>query len=299
VRVLAAVMLVLAFAAVAAHADGDPASDVLLRDNVFYPYNDGVSPGLQKTLDDETVAAGHAHFPIKVALIQSPMDLGAIPSMFGRPQTYADFLEQEIAAGSKRPLLVVMPMGYGIQGIGTSLSSWSSSVAESLARPSGTRSDDLARAAIAAVQVLAAKAGHRIDPAGSSSPVASGRQSLTLGVAALAFGGLAAAAALVLLRARGRWLSSDRVQPGGAYVTRTPRATSTAARLRAHARGRVVVQPLLVVAFVLIVAGGVWSVARGLNYYGLSPLEVGYDLDQPPLLLIFVGAWLWYRSARR
>jgi hypothetical protein len=220
--------------------------------------------------------------------------------MFGRPQTYADFLEQEITAGPKRPLLVVMPAGYGIEGVRTSSSpSSAAAVAESLTRPSGTRSDDLARAAIVAVQMLAAKAGHRIDPAGSSSPVANGRQSVTLGFAAVAFGGLAAAAALLALRARGRWLSRDRVQPDGAYVSGAPRATGTAERLTSRFRGRVVVQPLLVVALVLIDAGGVWAVARGLNYYGLSPVEVGYDLDQPPLLLIFVGAWLWYRSARQ
>jgi hypothetical protein len=49
---------------------------------------------------------------------------------------------------------------------------------------------------------------------------------------------------------------------------------------------------------VLIVAGICWAVARGLHYYGVTPPDVVYDLDQPPLLLAFVGGWLLYRSRR-
>jgi hypothetical protein len=58
-------------------------------------------------------------------------------------------------------------------------------------------------------------------------------------------------------------------------------------------------QPLLVVGFVLIAAGIVWAVARGLGFYGVSVADLGYDLDQPPLLLAFVGLWLLYRGNRR
>jgi hypothetical protein len=291
---------VVALTAVTAHADGDPASDVLLRENVFYPYSDPVSPNLQKTLDAETVAAGHAHFPIKVALIQSSTDLGAVPSMFGRPQTYADFLEQEVAAGARQPLLVVMPKGYGVQGIGAG----SAALAGSLVRPTGDQSDDLAGAAIAAIEALAARSGHRIDPSPSSSAVAGGRPSATLELAALGAAAIAAVGALIAIRARGRWLWSERVrvrvQSGGAYVVRPPRPSG---RRRPFGAGDVLggaaVQPLSVVAVVLICAGVVWAAARGLEFYGVTPLDVGYDLDQPPLLLVLVGMWLWYRSRRR
>jgi hypothetical protein len=297
-------MFVLALASVPARADGDPASDVLLRDNVFYPYRDPVSPSLQKTLDAETAAANQAHFPIKVALIQSSMDLGAVPSMLGRPQTYADFLERELAAGAKQPLLVVMPKGYGVQGI----SGETAALAGSLVRPTGDQGDDLARAAISAIEALAAGSGHRIDPSGSSSVVVAGRRSVALELAALAAAAIAAAGALIALRATGRWLWSDRVrdQSGGAYVARAPRRSG---RRRASGAGdvfggrdvfgRAVIQPLSVVAVVLFFAGTVWAAARGLEFYGVTPLEVGYDLDQPPLLLVFVGGWLWYRSRRR
>jgi hypothetical protein len=49
----------------------------------------------------------------------------------------------------------------------------------------------------------------------------------------------------------------------------------------------------------LILAGVVWALVRGLEFYGVSPVNLVYDLDQPPLLLIFVAAWLLYGSRRR
>ena len=110
---LVAAMLVPA----AALADGDPASDVLLGQNVFYPYQPPVSKSVAATLNAETAAAKRAGFPLKVALIASPVDLGVIPDLFGKPQKYADFLDQEISFQGKQPLLVVMAAGYGVQGL--------------------------------------------------------------------------------------------------------------------------------------------------------------------------------------
>lgn len=63
------------------------------------------------------------------------------------------------------------------------------------------------------------------------------------------------------------------------------------------ARGEVV-QPRLVVGLVLICAGVAWAAVRGLSFYGVGLADLGYDLDQPPLLLLLVGAWLLYRSRR-
>src|SRR2546430_17549356 len=58
-------------------------------------------------------------------------------------------------------------------------------------------------------------------------------------------------------------------------------------------------QPLLAVALLLIAAGFVWALARGLQFYGIDPVNLAYGLDQPPLLLALVGVWLLYRSRRR
>ena len=88
---------------------------MLLGENVFYPYTPPVSPALQKSLNAATAAAKQAGFPIKVALIASPVDLGVIPDLFGKPQKYADFLDQEISFQAKQPLLVVMSAGYGVR----------------------------------------------------------------------------------------------------------------------------------------------------------------------------------------
>jgi hypothetical protein len=59
------------------------------------------------------------------------------------------------------------------------------------------------------------------------------------------------------------------------------------------------VQPPVIVGLLLIAGGLVWALVRGLHFYGLSPVDAAYDLDQPPLLLALVGAWLLYRSSRR
>jgi hypothetical protein len=148
--------------------DADPASDVLLGENVFYPYSPAVSSTLQATLNGATAAAHRAHFAIKVALIATPVDLGAIPTFFGKPRQYAAFLDQEISFGAaKVPLLVVMPDGYGTAGVGAGVSS----AAAALPKPTARTSDALARAAAAAVRTLAAAAGHGISGApGSSTP---------------------------------------------------------------------------------------------------------------------------------
>jgi hypothetical protein len=180
-------------------SDGDPASDVLLAQRVFYPYSPSVSAGLQKTLNAETAAASQAHFPIKVALIDTPVDLGAIPTLFAKPQQYADFLDQEISfAGSKQLLLVVMPDGYGVEGLGI----LATDTASRLERPVGHASDDLARAAVAAVPKLAAAAGHPIATESGQSGGGEGNNTTALSVGGLVFLAVVASAAVLWFRHR-------------------------------------------------------------------------------------------------
>lgn len=134
-------------------ADADPASDVLLAQDVFLPYQPNtVSPAIAKALN-ETVSRAHAAgFPVKVALIAAAQDLGAIPNLFGHPQQYAQFLDREISFNTRTPLLVVMPQGLGVAAAGK---------APPMA-VSGTGADALARAAIPAVAAISTASGHPI-----------------------------------------------------------------------------------------------------------------------------------------
>jgi hypothetical protein len=190
--------------------DGDPASDVLIGQSVFYPYAPAVSNGLRAKLNEETATASRVRFPIKVALIASPVDLGAIPSLFGKAQEYADFLEVELSADGKQPLLVVMPSGYGAHG----LDSAATAAVSSSPKPSGASSDDLAQAAIVAVPRLAQAAGHPIG--GGSAPSATGGSSWPLSLALLAAAVVTAAAAIIVARRRRAGILLDRAEAGRA-----------------------------------------------------------------------------------
>jgi hypothetical protein len=196
--IVASIVAVMLAAPTAARADGDPASDVLLGENVFYPYSPPVSQALQHTLTAETAAASRAHFPIKVALIASPVDLGVIPDLFDQPQRYANFLDQEISFQTKQPLLVVMPSGYGVRGLPRP----AAIAAESLTKPTGRQSNDLARAAILAVPKLAAAAGHPIRNVTDAPHTGAADNDTMLIAAILALGALATAGTLITVRLR-------------------------------------------------------------------------------------------------
>jgi hypothetical protein len=195
---IAALLATLLFAA-AAFADGDPASDTLLGQNVFYPYSP-TAVSAQRTLNAETAAAKKAGVPIKVALIQAPTDLGVIPSLFGKPQQYADFLDQEISFKGKQLLLVVMANGYGTEGLPPA----ATKAAGALKPPAGKSSTDLAQAAIVAVDKLADAAGHPIKgvPGLPGSSSAGGGSSTTPIVIGLIVAALLVTGAVLVLRRR-------------------------------------------------------------------------------------------------
>lgn len=181
-------------------ADGDPASDTLIGLDVFYPYAPPVAHATQAALNAGTAEARRAGFPIKVALIGRPLDLGVIPALFGKPQAYAKFLDQEISYRSLQPLLVVMAAGYGTQGLPPA----ATAAVAGLRKPAGTTPTQLARAAIAAVSRLAAADGHRLKlptgTAGGSGSSSSG-SSLTL-IIGLAVAAVVVAGGLIALRRR-------------------------------------------------------------------------------------------------
>jgi hypothetical protein len=195
------VVACMATAPATAVADGDPASDVLLGQNVFYPYSPPTPNSVQRSLNAETAAAAKAGFPIKVALIAAPTDLGVIPGLFNKPQKYADFLDQEISFQKTQLLLVVMPAGYGTKGLPKA----AATAAATLAKPTGRTSEALANAALAAVPKLAAAAGHPIkadSPAGAGSSGGGSNTGRTILLIVLILAVVATAGALVAVRRR-------------------------------------------------------------------------------------------------
>jgi hypothetical protein len=189
-------------AADVARADGDPASDVLYTGKVFVPFDTGVSQGAQETLTTAISEAERAGYPIRVALIERQVDLGAITALWGKPKEYARFLDLELAFIYKGPLLIVMPSGIGFAHYHRP----TTSEYRALARvPVQTGPDGVALTATKAVSVLAAEAGHPIDV----SLVPQKESSSALGQRVLA-GGIALALVVVALGAfafvrRRRW----------------------------------------------------------------------------------------------
>jgi hypothetical protein len=149
-----AAAIAVAAAAPAARADGDPASDYLLVQNVFVPYESPAAAGVSADLE-RAVSAVYLHGDrVKVAAIFTKDDLGSVPSLFGHPAEYAQFLGIEIGFWYAGPLLVVMPGGFGVYDGGRSTAA-EQQVLRSLSVAAGS-SDDLVRSATAAVQRMAA-----------------------------------------------------------------------------------------------------------------------------------------------
>ena len=98
-------------------ADGDPASDILASaETRVYMTLAATSPDLEQQLAKTTQQVTDAGLPIKVAIIGNRTDLGAVPQLWAKPQTYARFLGSELRFIYKDTLLVVMPQGFGING---------------------------------------------------------------------------------------------------------------------------------------------------------------------------------------
>lgn len=57
--------------------------------------------------------------------------------------------------------------------------------------------------------------------------------------------------------------------------------------------------PRLAAGTVLILAGIVWAILRGLHGYSQMPVGIAYTLDQPPILVAIVGAFVACRGGGR
>lgn len=188
----------------AAQADGDPASDVLLTEDVYLPYFPPPSKALAGQLTRLLAATRRNGYRMKVALIASPGDLGAYPELFNQPQRYANLLEQEIVFAVHQPhLLVVMPGGFGGENLGAG-----ANVVNSITVDLSAKSDGLARAAIQAVAAVAKANGHPTPipkgPQTTSSRGGAGSSHTWLYAGAAAFALLGVALALLDGRRRRR-----------------------------------------------------------------------------------------------
>jgi hypothetical protein len=201
---LAVAAALAAVAAGAARADGDPASDVLLADNVFLSFQSPYGSDEGRTLEELTASAARERFPIRVAVITQIADLGSVGGLYGRAQRYADFLGREIAFVYRGTLVVAMngrPGGFGVHGPGATPAARRALARMKLPRTPLTAAE-LARLAAVAVQRVAAASGHHL--AASASEKTSGRLLEVFLVTAL---GLAALGGGALLLAR--WLRGD------------------------------------------------------------------------------------------
>ena len=66
-------------------ADGDPASDYLITQPAFLPFNAPVAKATSSEFLALLAASKKAGFEIRVAVIAAPSDLGAIPILFRKP----------------------------------------------------------------------------------------------------------------------------------------------------------------------------------------------------------------------
>ena len=192
---LALVAAALAACAVApsARADGDPASDYLLVQQVFMPYEAKFPAAKQQALASLVTAANRAGFPIRVALIWSSYDLGSITGLWRKPRTYARFLGAELGYVYKQRLLVVMPNGFGFNRPHHSPAAEYTLLSKITIGPGQA---GLIDAAQTAVKALAAASGVKVVPVQAASPAARNSHDRLI----IALGAIAAIALATLLR---------------------------------------------------------------------------------------------------
>ncbi len=164
-------------------ADGDPASDILIVQRVFYPYYSNTPKDELKALQKTVDAATAAGYPIRVAVITSPYDLGTLSALWHKPQAYSRFLSLEISFAYKRRLLVVTPNGFGY--VDRSRPDQATlALLRTVEIEKGT--DGLLRTADRAVRRLAGASGYKLPAAERSSGSSMTRDILLIVAAAVA-----------------------------------------------------------------------------------------------------------------
>ena len=196
----------------AALADGDPANDVLASQLAFVPWDVGVPATEQDQLLGMLRAAARSGFRIRVALIASASDLGSVTELWRQPQSYAQFLGQELSLLYGGRVLVVMPDGSGFYQPGRVPRA--EQLALAATRPA--RGTGLAAAAVITVRRLAAASGRAL--ALPSATATRNSRSVPGSVDTLSWLVFAVGAALIALA----WTGSLRAQPFRRPFRRAP-----------------------------------------------------------------------------
>ena len=182
-RLALAVALLALLTPAAARANGDPASDVLLTDQVFLPFEAPISKQAARQLRATVAEANKKGFKIRVAVIAFTGDLGTAVSLWRKHQPYSKFLWSEIAFVYSNRLLVAMPSGFGFYD-------GKKPIAKELrvlkGMKPGTTPTPLAESATEAVRALAKANGVTL-PKVSSGGSSSNHDRYILGAALLAF----------------------------------------------------------------------------------------------------------------
>ena len=240
-----------------ARADGDPGSDVLVYQDLFAGSDAGLSVQQQVQLGDLLKTAAREGFPVRVAIIASPFDLGSVTELWHQPREYARFLGIELSLAYKQRLLVVMPNGFGFNWPGHSAAPGYRALG---GIPIGSGGAGLFNAAEAAVGKLALAGGVKLPSvapsAGASAAPSSGGASAAgqpaqksgvddlVGIVALALVAIAVVALSVRALGRRRGWSRPRLSPG-------PRLRLPAGRLRLATAGTVLLVALGITLVIL------------------------------------------------
>jgi hypothetical protein len=199
-RLVVVAALAALLAAPAARADGDPASDYLIGQKVFFPYDLKVSPAAQQQIAALVDEANRAGFKIRVAMIWSSYDLGSITGLWRRPRTYARFLGAELKYVYKDRLLIVMPSGFGFNRPGHPVTKEYATLSKIAIDPGPTGFLDATRTA---VQRLAAASGVKLTGTSTVKGNSQNRDRVIIVLGAIAVL-LAAIALRLALRRRGQ-----------------------------------------------------------------------------------------------
>jgi hypothetical protein len=180
-----------------ARADGDPASDYLLTQKVFFPFDVKVSKTKQEQLLALVDEANRKGFTVRVAVVGSSYDLGSITGLWQKPQTYARFLGAELRYVYKNRLLVVMPNGFGFNLPGQTGVPERAVLAKLKVKPGA---NGIVDSSLAAVQALAKADGVTLTGTTSAEPSTANHDRLVIVIAALAALAVAVVLRLVLRR---------------------------------------------------------------------------------------------------